>query len=170
MKMRGCLPIFLSGFLPLLAWSLPTVAVLDLSSPKGIDSSVIVPVTESIMEEVVGAKGRIRTIVGTGDRGTAGDDGEAIKAQLNGPKGLAVDAAGRVFIADSRNACIRRVIVDGLIETVVGVLGRDGGNTGDGGPANGAYLQEPVVVQVDGQGSLWIADSKGNVIRKAYLQ
>jgi len=42
--------------------------------------------------------------------------------------------------------------------------------TGDGGPANGAYLQEPVVVQVDGQGSLWIADSKGNVIRKAYLK
>lgn len=53
--------------------------------------------------------GTIHTVAGTGESGWSGDDGDAASADLNEPKGVAVDAAGNVFIADSENHLIRRV-------------------------------------------------------------
>jgi sugar lactone lactonase YvrE len=70
----------------------------------------------------------ITTLAGNGEPGYAGDSGPAAQACLNEPKGLAIDAHGHVFIADSENHVIRKVDrVTGVISTVAGVAGGERG-------------------------------------------
>src|SRR6185369_11927615 len=107
--------------------------------------------------------GIVTTITGTGAWGSAGDGGAATSAQLAGPRGVAVDGAGNLFIADSGNNRIRRVSVGGLIATVAG--SGSGGYSGDGGPATSAALNYPVSVSVDVYGNLFIVDRYNNRIR-----
>ena len=64
--------------------------------------------------------GIISTVGGTGTSGFSGDGSPAVSAQLNYPVGVAVDAAGNLFIADSDNNRIRKVTPDGIISTVAG--------------------------------------------------
>ena len=111
----------------------------------------------------------ISTFAGTGVEGFAGDDGPAIRAWLQRPGGLAADGKGNVFIGDTGNFRIRRVNSSGIITTVAGngfLL-----FSGDGGPATGAALFPQVpgdyfAVAVDADGSLYIADSANNRVRK----
>jgi sugar lactone lactonase YvrE len=84
--------------------------------------------------------GAIMTLAGAGISGYSGDGGAAIEAQLNQPGGIAVDASGAVYIADSNNHRIRKVATDGTITTIVGT-GRCFG--GDGDPATQAQLTQP---------------------------
>jgi DNA-binding beta-propeller fold protein YncE len=68
--------------------------------------------------------GTIETIAGNGEPDYSGDDGPAVRAALNEPKGTAVDAQGHVLIADSENHVIRRIDREtGIISTVAGVAG-----------------------------------------------
>ena len=109
--------------------------------------------------------GVITTVAGTGTFGYAGDDGPATSAQLNLPAGLAVDAAGNVYIADTHNQRVRRVDVDtGLITTVAGTGTQ--GYGGDGGPAAGAALNSPAGVAMDAAGNLFIADTFNDRVRR----
>lgn len=71
----------------------------------------------------------IRTLAGNGEPGFTGDGGPATDACLNEPKGLAIDAQGHVFIADSENHVIRKVDRTGVITTVVGVAGDENGRS-----------------------------------------
>ena len=64
--------------------------------------------------------GTITTVAGTGSPGYGGDNGPATQALLNQPYGLALDAAGNLFIGDLRNARVRKVSPDGTITTVAG--------------------------------------------------
>lgn len=65
--------------------------------------------------------GTLATLAGTGDPGFAGDGRQASQANLNEPKGLAIDGQGHLFIADSENHVVRRVdLATGLMTTVVG--------------------------------------------------
>src|SRR5437870_3789909 len=79
--------------------------------------------------------------------GFSGDGGPAISAMLNEPYGVAVDAAGNVFIADSHNARIRKVTPAGVISTVAGNV--RAGFSGDGGPGTSASLLSPQAIAVD---------------------
>ena len=79
------------------------------------------------------------------------------------PKGIAVDAAGNLFIADFSNSVIRKVSAHGTISTVAG--NGSFGYSGDGGPATSAELDFPPGVAVDAAGNLFIADTE-SVIRK----
>jgi sugar lactone lactonase YvrE len=93
-----------------------------------------------------------------------GDGGPATKAKLNFPIGVAIDSAGNIYIADSRDNRIREVEAKtGIIVTVAGTGAA--GFSGDGGPAIQAELNSPTGVAIDLAGNIYIADSKSNRIR-----
>ena len=96
-----------------------------------------------------------------------GDDGPAISAKLTEPTGVAVDAAGNIYIADTFNHRIRKVDASGIIDTIAGtsVGTRDYGFNGDGGPADRALLDLPRGVVVDAVGNVYIADTHNHRIR-----
>jgi streptogramin lyase len=109
--------------------------------------------------------GTISTIAGTGKKGYTGDGGPALAATFNGPKELAVDREGKVWIVDTENHAIR--VVDprtGLIRTAAGT-GKPGGS-GDGGPALAATLDRPHGVAVGPDGSFWIGDTHNHRVRR----
>jgi sugar lactone lactonase YvrE len=108
--------------------------------------------------------GTISVVAGTGDAGYNGDNRPANTAQLSDPQGLAFDAQGDLFIADSQNERIREVTPNGVISTVAG-NGIDG-YSGDGGPATSAELNLPLSVAVDSVGDLYIADTQNEVVRE----
>ena len=109
----------------------------------------------------VSSKGIITTVAGTGEEGYSGDGGPARKARLHEPDGLAVDAAGNLFIVDKGR--IRKVSSDGIISTVAGT--GEEGYSGDGGPARKARLYSPSGVAVDGAGLVYVADEYNHAIR-----
>lgn len=107
---------------------------------------------------VVDKAGRIRTLIGDGTAGSAGDGGPAKSARLNGPKHLCVDRAGNVVIADTENHRIRVYNPeDGTIHNLAGT-GR-AGSAGIGGPAVEADLRQPHGVAIGPNGDVHIADS-----------
>jgi uncharacterized repeat protein (TIGR01451 family) len=110
---------------------------------------------------MVNTSGTILHIAGTGSPGYSGDGKLAVSAALAYPQGLALDAAGNLYIADRANYRIRVVAVGGTITTYAG----DGafGDAGDNGPATSAELLDPVGVATDYQGDLYIADQIGVV-------
>src|SRR5215469_5139335 len=83
---------------------------------------------------------------------------------LSSPQGVAVDASGNLFIADTFNHCVREVYgpatnMNHVIVTIAGVCGLTGGFSGDGGPATKALLNYPNDVAVDASGNIFIADT-----------
>lgn len=109
--------------------------------------------------------GNISTIAGTSSTpGYTGDGGPAAQATLHSPEGLAIDAAGNLYIADSGNNAIRKIDTNGNISTVAG--GNGSGNSGDGGLATQAKLNQPFGVAVDAAGNVYIADTDNHEIRK----
>ena len=104
----------------------------------------------------VDSSGIITSIAGTGAEGFSGDGGPAVEAQLSYPRGVAVDAAGNVFIADARNQRIRKVDPSGTISTF------PRGHSSDGVTLSG----NPGGVAVDAAGNLFFTDTaKSNVYR-----
>ncbi len=122
--------------------------------------------------------GNVLTVAGQNGLYTSVDDGQpAIQAELDLPKGIAVDGAGNLYIADSLHNRIRMVcasatsaIIRGTTCTGAGIISTIAGNgnpayTGDGGPAASATLSGPSGVALDGAGNLYVADSGNGVIR-----
>jgi trimeric autotransporter adhesin len=109
------------------------------------------------------SNGVITTIAGNGTPGFSGDNGPATSAQLNLPRGVAVDSAGNLYIADTNNSRIRKVS-NGLITTVAGNGTFSFG--GDGGLATSAQLNGPNDVVLDSAGNLYIADTGNGRVRK----
>src|SRR5439155_3748783 len=113
----------------------------------------------------VDRSGKIRTVAGTGGKGFAGDDGEALKASFGEPKHLCVDASDNVIIADTDNQVIRKYVPkENRIVRLAG-SGKSGSG-GVGGPANAVELNQPHGVFVDKSGTLYIADSLNNRVLK----
>src|ERR1700756_3391342 len=106
----------------------------------------------------------IQTVAGNGTSAFSGDNGAAATASLSEPFGVAVDAIGNLYIADTSNHRVRKVDASGVITTVAG-NGTEG-FSGDGGPATSATLNTPIGVAVDSAGNLYIADAFNNRIRK----
>jgi trimeric autotransporter adhesin len=111
---------------------------------------------------MVAPNGVITTIAGSGSLGYSGDGGPATSAQLAYPCGLAFDAAGDIYIADSGNNVIRE-ITNGTISTVYGTNTR--GYAGDFGQGIAAEFYSPLGLAMDSSGNLYISDSGNNVIR-----
>ena len=116
----------------------------------------------NVIREIDASTGLISTVAGNA---RLGDGGPAGNARLAFPAGVAVDAAGDIFIADMNNCLVREVNhATGLISTVAG----SGvyGYSGDGGAATAATLNWPQGIAVDAAGDIIIADTFNNVIRE----
>lgn len=101
--------------------------------------------------------GQVKTLAGTTVAGFA--DGLAASAQFNYPTGIAVDASGRVYVADQSNHAVR-VIENGKVTTI----GTGAAGFADG-PASSAAFNQPTSVAVDGDGYLYVADYGNHRIR-----
>ena len=141
---------------------------LRLSHPSylAIDGSGNVYFSDFVENVVmrIDASGRATRVAGSGRAGYGGDGGLAMKAQLNFPTGLALDANGDLYISDSGNNRIRMVDADGVISTVAG--SGEPGVAGEGGPAVDAQLQAPAGLAFDPSGDLVIVDQGNNLVRR----
>jgi trimeric autotransporter adhesin len=113
---------------------------------------------------VTKSTGIISTVAGTGSSGYSGDGGQATSAALYYSCGVAVDASGNIYIADTDSYRIRMVTKStGIISTVAGTGSYS--SSGDGGQATSATLYNPRGVTIDASGSVYVADAGNNRIR-----
>lgn len=110
--------------------------------------------------------GIISTVAGTGNVGN-GEGGKATETNLNGPRGVALDSEGNLYIADTNNHRICRVGADGILRLIAG--SGESSFSGDGGSALAAKLNEPVSLTITA-GNLYFVDTKNYRVRKVDLQ
>jgi len=145
-----------------------TVAGADqLANPQGVavdgaGNLYIADSGDSRVLKIDAATGAIGTVAGNGVWGFSGDGAAALEASLSSPSGVAVDAAGNLYVADASNSRVRRVDSSGVITTVAGVgcMLKEGSDcaAGDGGPATLAALGQPSWLALSGSGILYISD------------
>lgn len=100
--------------------------------------------------------GIITIVAGGSQYPTPGDGGPAVDAYIASAVGIAVDAAGNLYIADPPSNRVRKVSPAGIITTFAGT--GVAGYSGDGGPAASAKLSSPQDLAVDAAGNLYITD------------
>ncbi len=99
-----------------------------------------------------------------GYAGSGSADGPSAEATFNRPNGVAVDAAGNVYIADSDNSIIRKISTTGEVTTLAGTAGADGYADGAGA---GALFYRPYGIAVNAVGTqIFVSDTLNHVIRK----
>jgi sugar lactone lactonase YvrE len=108
----------------------------------------------------IDAANNVTTLAGSGKAGST--DGAGTAASFNGPRGVAVDIAGNVYVADANNNLIRKIDATGNVTTFAG-SGKKG-NTGGNGTA--AAFSYPSGVAVDAVGNVYVADALDNLVRK----
>lgn len=108
------------------------------------------------------SNGIITTVAGNGQAGYSGDGGPATQARLNFPTGVAVDAAGNVYISDTRNNRIRKV-TNGVITTIAGA--DNYGLSDDYQPSLQASFGQPTAIAVDAAGVVYFGDTQNRRVR-----
>jgi len=152
----------------------PQAAVFDAAGNMFILDSA-----NNRVRRVDSSTGIISTVVGNGPLGDGnggffGDGGSASLAWLNRPAGLAMDAAGSLYVADVGNFRVRRVspgtdgFITGAPDEIITTVAGNGTNasSGEGGPATQAGLTDPHGPVFDLAGNLYIADFNAHVVRK----
>jgi sugar lactone lactonase YvrE len=132
-------------------------------APDGVGGAYVAISSQNQVYRIT-AGGKISLIAGTGIPGFSGDYGPATSAKLDHPTGVAVDAVGNLFVADSENNRVRKVAINGMITTVAGDGTAD--FSGDGDNATTAGLSYPRGLAIDSSGNLFIADCNNSRIRK----
>ena len=141
-----------------------TGAAARFVSPAGIAagvSAVYVADTGNHAIRAVSSAGVVTTIAGVA--GTPGStDATGTAALFNAPRGIAVDAGGTLFVADTGNHVVRRISSGGVVTTLAGEAGTAGATDGTG---TGARFSSPAGVAVDAAGNVYVSDAGNNTIR-----
>ncbi len=151
----------------------------QFQNPRGLAfaSNGDLYITDALNHRVrkIDANGVVSLVAGSGVPGYAGDNGDALAAQLNEPHGVAVDSEGNVYIADSKN-CVIRKVAGGIITAYAGTGAKNPANgactkTQDGidGPIGQIALDQPKSLFMHRKGgvdTLWVADMGNSQIRK----
>jgi len=147
-----------------------TSAKLFTPSAVTVDAAGNLYIADTFNQRIrkVALGGTIATVAGNGSytllASSLGDGGSAISATLNFPTGVAVDSSGNIYIGDTFNNRIRKVTVDGIINTIAGT--GSGSYSGDGGLAASAGLSGPTGIVVDAGGNLYVADTGDQRVRE----
>jgi serine protease AprX len=88
-----------------------------------------------------------------------------VASGLNKPSGVAIDTAGTLYIADTGSHVVRALPSGGVLKTIAGTVARPG-NSGDGGVASSALLNQPRGISVDPSGNVFIADTGNKMVRE----
>ena len=146
-----------------------TTLVAGLFDPLGVavdgSGNVYIADTGNMCIKKVDSAGTITTVAGNGKSGSSGDGGAAIAAELAGPTAVTVDGSGNLYISDTGNNKIRKVVLSsGIITTFAG--NGTASFAGDGGLATLAGLDSPGYMAIDGAGNLYFTDSQNHRVRK----
>ena len=149
-----------------------TSAAMEITGPPPNSSSLATDPSGNVyvaewssqrIRMISASTGIITTVAGNGKSGFSGDGGPATSAELRYPTGVAVDAQGNLYIADTENYRVRKVTSAGVITTVAGT--GSSGAAGDGGAAVNATL-DPYSIAIDTAGNLFITDTTNARVRK----
>ncbi len=127
-----------------------------------LDDAGNIYVTEVVNSRVrkISPEGVVTTVAGSGEHGFA--DGDPAKAKFSSPSGIAIDAAGNIYVAEIGNQRIRKIVPDQLVLTVAG-SGEPGLKDGLG---TKAQFKVPTALAIRQDGVIFVADSRNHVIRK----
>ncbi len=128
----------------------------------GAGGSILIADTWNHRIRKVNSTGNISTVAGAPR--FSGDGGPATQAALNWPVGVSISSSADIIITDYLNNRVRKVSSSGTITTLAGIT--TAGSGGDGGPATAAQLNLPADVSTKADGTIFIADSANNKVRK----
>jgi hypothetical protein len=152
---------------------LATSANIHFPQALTVDASgnvIIADAANMRIRYVTATNNIITTAAGTGNQGYSGDGDDATDAKIWNPYGVATDAAGNIYFADSQNNAIRKITLStGVITTIAGLGPDNAGFSGDNGPATSAKLDMPLGIAIDSDGAIYIADNGNARVRKVSL-
>ena len=155
-NMKKTLTLFTLLLMAMVYGQVPNISYASPQSyPVG---SAIMPLTPTNTGGTVVGSANVSTLAGK----TQGQDGTGTEATFNAPIGIAIDAVGNGYVADSFNHKIRKISPNGVVTTLAG-NGTDGATDGTG---TAASFSGPAGVAVDAMGNIYVADYYNHKIRK----
>ncbi|MEO6996394.1 MAG: immunoglobulin domain-containing protein [Lacunisphaera sp.] len=138
------------------------VLVYPVAIARDQSGNLLVADASANVIRMVTPTGAVSIFAGTvGNAGST--DGTGSAARFNQPGGLAFDAAGNLFVADTGNATIRKITPSGVVTTLAGDATARGNVDGTG---NAARFNHPIGLAVDSAGNLFVADTFTDTVRK----
>jgi hypothetical protein len=141
-----------------------TAALFNMPQGIAVDATgnVYVADTNNSTIRKITSTGVVSTLAGSAGQ-TGGSDGTGSSARFANPFGLAVDAAGNVYVADYDNDTVRKVTAAGVVSTLAGSAGNSGSANGQGGAA---LFNHPAAVAVDASGNIYVIDTSNQTVRE----
>ena len=129
-----------------------------------VNGNIYVADTGNLIIRKITPAGAVTTFAGTAGVQGSADGVGASEARFDQPHGIAVDAAGNVYVADTGNSTVRKIDINGVVSTLAGEAGKPDSN--DGGTGTPAHFFNPQDVAVDADGNVFVADTGNSTVRK----